>query len=272
MYMHKIQKAGDYVLIKNYTPIGGGSGKRRKKEKPTSESRKKLNDKKRAERIQLLILANFDKGFHIILDYPIAERPETYEEADKNLTKFLHKMSRKYKKQQKKFKYLATTERGKRRAALHHHMIVDNTPGIVDDLTAEWGNHVKAFKMYEDGAYKDLADYFVKAETKEELTAGKSRFHRSRNLIAPLERTEKRDGSFNQEPKAPEGYRIIKGSLKNGYNERVGVRYQSYLLKKDKPRQQVHKGNKKEDIKCTIWESVKKIGSIFRRRKRSRNG
>lgn len=272
MYMHKIQKAGDYVLIKNYTPIGGESGKRRKKEKPTTESRKKLNDKKRAERIQLLILANFDKGFHIILDYPIAERPETYEEADKNLTKFLHKMSRKYKKQQKKFKYLATTERGKRRAALHHHMIVDNTPGIVDDLTAEWGNHVKAFKMYEDGAYKDLADYFVKAETKEELTAGKSRFHRSRNLITPSERTEKRDGSFNQEPKAPEGYRIIKGSLKNGYNERVGVRYQSYLLKKDKPRQQVHKGNKNEEIKCTIWESVKKIGSIFRRRKRSRNG
>ena len=272
MYMHKIQKAGDYVLIKNYTPIGGGSGKRRKKEKPTSESRKRLNDKKRAEKIQLLILSNFDEGFHVILDYPKDSRPTSYEEADKNLTRFLYKMSRKYKKQQKKFKYLATTERGKRRAALHHHMIVDNSPGLVDDLTAEWGNHIKAFKMYEDGAYKDLADYFVKAETKEELTAGKSRFHRSRNLISPLERTEKRDGSFKQEPKAPQGYRIIEGSLRNGYNERVGVRYQSYLLKKDEPRQQVRKSNQKEDKKCTIWESLRKIGSFLSKKKRSRNG
>ena len=103
MYMHKIQKAGEYVLIKNYTPIGGGSEKRRKKEKPTSESRKRLNDKKRAEKIQLLILANFDEGFHVILDYPKDSRPTSYEEADKNLTRFLYKMSRKYKKQQKKF-------------------------------------------------------------------------------------------------------------------------------------------------------------------------
>ena len=56
MYMHKIQKAGDYVLIKNYTPIGSGAGRKRKREHPTTESRKKMNDKKRAEKIQLLIL------------------------------------------------------------------------------------------------------------------------------------------------------------------------------------------------------------------------
>lgn len=271
MYIHKIQKAGDYVLINNYTPIGGNSGKRRKKEKPTSESRKKMNDKKRAEKIQLLILANFDKGYHIILDYPKDNRPETYEEADRNLTRFLHKMSRKYKKQEKKFKYLATTERGKKRAALHHHMICENLPGIVEDIAAEWGNHIKIFKMYQDGAYKELAAYFVKAETKEELKAGKSRFHRSRNLITPQEQREKRTGSFKQEPRAPEGYRII--DLKNGYNERVGVRYQSYLLKKDGPRQQSIKSEQKEKQKCTFWESIKKLGSIFsKKKKRSRDG
>lgn len=272
MYVHKEIDAGDYVLIKNYTPVGGSSGKRGKREKPTSESRKKLNDKKRAEKIQLLILANFERGYHIILDYPRFEHPQTYEEADRNLTKFLHKMSRKYKKQEKRFKYLATTERGKRKAVLHHHMIVQSMPGILEDITEEWGCHIKYFKMYEEGAYKELAEYFVKAETKEELSAGKSRFHRSRNLITPRERTEKRDGSFNQEPRCPEGYQLIKESLRNGYNERVGVRYQSYLLKKDGPRQQARKGNKNEDQKCTFWESLKKIGSIFSRNKRSRNG
>lgn len=271
MYIHKIQKAGDYVLIKNYTPIGGGSGRRGKREKPTTESRKKMNDKKRAEKIQLLILANFDMGFHIILDYPIDDRPETYEEADKNLTKFLHKMSRKYKRQGKKFKYLATTERGKRRAALHHHLICESLPGIVEDIAAEWGNHIKIFKMYQEGAYKELADYFVKAETKEELTKGKSRFHRSRNLVKPQERREKRSGTFKQEPRAPEGYRIITDSIKNGYNERIGVRYQKYLLQRDGPRQQAVKSEQKEKQRCTFRESIKKLGSIFRRKRRSRN-
>lgn len=230
-----------------------------------------MNDKKRAEKIQLLILANFDKGYHIILDYPKDNRPETYEEADRNLTRFLHKMSRKYKKQEKKFKYLATTERGKKRAALHHHMICENLPGIIEDIAAEWGNHIKIFKMYQDGAYKELAAYFVKAETKEELKAGKSRFHRSRNLITPQERREIRTGSFKQEPKAPEGYQIL--DLKNGYNERVGVRFQSYLLKKDGSRQQSIKSEQKEKQKCTFWESIKKLGSIFsKNKKRSRDG
>lgn len=272
MYVHKIHRAGDYVLIKNHTPIKKGMGSRRKREKPTSESRKKMNDKKRAEKIQLLILANFDMGFHIILDYPKDHRPETYEEAEKNLTKFLHKMSRKYKRQGKKFKYLATTERGKRRAALHHHMICESLPGIIEDIAAEWGDHIKIFKMYQDGAYKELADYFVKAETKEEVKFGKSRFHRSRNLINPQEKTEIRRGTFKQEPRAPEGYRIVGDSIKNGFNERAGIRYQHYLLQRDGPRQQVAKSKRKEKQKCTFWESIKKLGSIFSKKKRSRDG
>ena len=273
MYIHKIHKAGDFVLIKNYAPmIEGGSTKRRRKEKPTLESRKRMNDRKRAEKIQLLILANFDKGYHIILDYPKDDRPETYEEADRILTKYLYKISRKYKRQGTQFKYLATTERGKRRAALHHHLIIEGLPGIVEDLAAEWGDHIKIFKMYPDGGYKDLADYFVKAETKEELTAGKSRFHRSRNLINPQEKREKRSGTFKQEPKAPPGWRIIPESIKNGYNERVGIRYQSYLLHRDGPRQQPVKSKQKEDKRCILRESFKKLGGIFRKRKRSRNG
>lgn len=271
MYIQKSLEAGDYVLIKNHTPIRTGSGGRRKREKPTSESRKKMNDKKRAEKIQLLILANFDMGFHIILDYPKDKRPETYEEADENLTRLLYKMSRKYKKQGKKFKYLATTERGKRRAALHHHMICEGLPGILEDIAAEWGNHIKIFKMYQEGAYEELAEYFVKAETKEELGAGKSRFHRSRNLTSPRERTRIRSGTLKQEAEEPEGYHLVADSLKNGFNDRIGIRYQKYLLQRD-PWQQQTKSEQKENQKCTFWESIKKIGSIFNRKKRSQDG
>ena len=272
MYIQKRYEAGDYVLVKKHSPIIPSSGGRRAREKPTSESRKKMNDKKRAEKIQLLILANFDMGFHIILDYPKDQRPETYEEAEKNLTKFLHKMSRKYKRQGKKFKYLATTERGQRRAALHHHLICESSPGIVEDIAANWGSHIKIFKMYQDGAYKDLAEYFVKAETKEEVQFGKSRFHRSRNLITPIERTAKRRGSFRQKPRIPKGYRLVEGSLQNGFNETVGIRYQKYLLQRDGPGQQAVKRKQKRKQKCTYRESKKKLASIPSNKKRSRDG
>ncbi len=283
MYIQKTHEAGEHVLVKNHTPIRLGIG-RRKREKPTTEARKKQNDKKRAEKIQLLILANFARGYHVILEYGKEEHPETYEEAEEILTKFLYKMSRKYKRAGKKFKYLATTERGKRKAVLHHHMIVEALPGIIEDLTENWGDHIKFFKMYDDGQYKELAEYFVKAETKEELTIGKSRFHRSRNLTPPKIRTEIKSGTFPQEPRAPEGFHIIPETVKNGYNDRVGIRYQHYMLVKDPPKRQQDmvacpkvekppKGKTKRRKKCTLRESVQGIGKLIKKGlKRLRNG
>ena len=100
MYINKVQIAGDYVLVSNYSPRGFGapSRKRRKKTKDTPESMAKYNRHKRAEKLQLLMLLNFDCGYHITLDYPKDSRPETYEEAEENLKKFLYKMSRRIKK------------------------------------------------------------------------------------------------------------------------------------------------------------------------------
>ena len=228
MYIRKIYGAGRYLIVKNYTPAVFPSPVRKSREKPTTESRRKMNLKKKAEKIQMLILANFDKGLHIILEYPRDEKPSTYEEAEKNLVKFLRKMSRKYKTQGMQFRYLAVTERGKKAAALHHHMICENIPGLAEDIFQEWGDHVKVFKMYKEGCYKDLAEYFVKAETKEELTGAKNSYHRSRNLKDISTRTELKSGSFPKEPPVPDSFKMI--DLKNGYNETVGVRYQKYIL------------------------------------------
>lgn len=274
MYINKIQKAGDYVLISNYTPrfFGAPNRRRERKMRDTPKAMAKYNNQKRAERLQLLILLNFDKGYHITLDYPIGDRPETYEEAENNLKKFLYKTSRSLKRQDKKFKYIAITERGKRREALHHHMIIESDPFVLQEITKIWGNHIKISQMYEEGAYKDLADYFCKIETKEEQTKGKSKYHRSRNLKEPLTRSRIVAGPLKEELVIPKGYEVINDSVVSGYNEIIGIRYQKYMVHKlpVPPRQRPlaepqRKSEQKGSQRHRIWESIK---NMFGKRKK----
>lgn len=271
MYVNKVQIAGDYVLVSNYTHRGFGAPHRKRRPK-TRESTKAMSDynrKKRAEKLQLLMILNFDCGYHITLDYPKDQRPETYEEAEKNLKRFLYAMSRKVR-QIKPFKYIAITERGKVREALHHHMVIEGDPFLLREITRLWGNHIKISQMYEEGAYEDLAEYFAKIETKEEATKGRSKYHRSRNLKKPTERSRIVAGKLKDDPVVPKGYDLMEDTVRGGFNEYVGIRYQKYMIKKQplktkKPDfgfKEKQKSDLKRRKKCTIWESIKKI---FRR-------
>ena len=275
MYINKISMAGEYVLISNYTPrfFGAPSKKRRERMRNTPQAMAKYNNHKRAEKLQLLMLLNFDKGYHITLDYPLGSRPQTYEEAENNLKKFLYKMSRRLKAKDKKFKYIAITERGKRREALHHHMVIEGDPFVLREVTDLWGNHIKISQMYEEGAYKDLADYFCKIETKEEQTKGKSKYHRSRNLKEPQTKARVVAGPLNDEPYVPEGYELIGDSLVNGFNDFAGIKYQRYMIKRSDDTLQTHCKHIAKDCKSDqkgrkgfrVWESLK---NIFKKRER----
>ena len=276
MYVNKVQIAGDYVLVSNYTHrvFGAPHQKRRQKLKDTPKAMAAYNRKKRTEKLQLLMILNFDCGYHVTLDYPKDKRPETYEEAEKNLKKFLYAMSRKVR-QIKPFKYIAITERGKRREALHHHMVIEGDPFLLREITRLWGNHIKISQMYEEGAYQDLAEYFTKIETKEEQIKGRSKYHRSRNLKEPEVKTRIVAGGIPSDPVVPEHYDLIRDSEVSGFNEHVGIRFQKYMIKKkprppEKPLQfecnskaLTKKSDQKRSIRCTIWESLKKL---FKRR------
>lgn len=261
MYINKIQMAGEYALICNYTPRGFGapSRKRRAKLNETPKAMAKYNNHKRAEKLQLLMILNFDRGYHITLDYPKDNRPQTYEEAEKNLMKCLYKISRRLKRQNKKFKYIAITERGKIREALHHHMVIEKDPFILEELTSIWGNHIKISQMYEEGAYKDLAEYFCKIETKEEQTKGRSKYHRSRNLKEPQIKSRIVAGPLKDEPIIPEGYELIPDSVVNGFNEFAGIRFQRYMIRKSAAKISEEKSAEKGRKKCRFWESIKKL-------------
>ena len=271
MYINKLLIAGEYVLVKNYTPrfFGAPGQKRKEKKMETPKAMMKYNNQKRAEKLQLLMLLNFKDGYHVTLDYPKDKRPEIYKEAEENLTKSLYKITRRLRKQGRKFRYIAITERGKKREALHHHMIIESDPVVLDELAKVWGNHFKISKMYEEGAYKDLAEYFCKVETKEEQTKGKSKYHRSRNLEEPKAKSRIVAGPLKEELIIPKGFELVPESEASGFNDFAGIRYQRYMIKKSvKSHQNSEKTLKKRrDIpkKRSFWEKIK---SKFRREKR----
>lgn len=269
MYITKLVKAGDYVLIKSYTPrlYGAPGRKRQKRMRDTPKAMEKYNNHKRSEKLQMLMILNFDEGYHVVLDYPKDNRPETYEEAEKNLTKCLHKVARRLKKKGIPFRYIAVTERGKRAAALHHHLVIEDDHEVMQELMSAWGNHIKFNHMYKDGAYKDLADYLTKIETKEENTKGRSKYHRSRNLKEPETKIVVMAGTIKDDPKIPEGYELVQNTLSNGFNEAYNVRYQSYMIKKEEsknigqyPKSDLKgNGKKKRNIFGKIKDFIRRV-------------
>lgn len=269
MYIAKLVVAGEYILVKNYTPrlYGAPGRKRKKKTRDTPKAMEKYNNRKRSEKLQMLMILNFDEGFHVVLDYPKDQRPETYEEAEKNLKQCLYKISRRLKKKGIPFKYIAVTERGKRAAALHHHLVIEGSSEVTEELMRAWGNHIKFNRMYKEGAYKDLADYITKIETKEENGKGKSKYHRSRNLKEPETKLVLMAGSIKDDPQIPKGYQMVPQSLSNGFNESYRVRYQSYMIRKEDPVMheptQISDLKGKREQKGNIFERIKQF---FKRR------
>lgn len=243
MYIRKEYDLGKIIQVENHYPgnYGAPGMPRAKKRKRTPEDIERQNQRNREKKIQRLILANFDVGdWHLILKYKPGERPDDYDQAKKNLKKFLDSMREAYKKQGIQFKYIAVTERGKKGQALHHHLVIQdittdkvNTTALVKKL---WPGFKTFIDLYEDGEFENLAQYIVKIESKEDSEKGKATYSRSRNLITPKPKRKKmRRRSWPKEPKPKKGYYIIKDSVFNGFNPVTEYPYQYYSMKKIEP-------------------------------------
>ena len=210
---------------------------RKKKRKRTPEEIQRQNETNRWKKVQRLILANFEEGdWHLILKYLPKNRPESYEEALAQRRKLIDGLRKAYKKAGITFKWFAVTERGKKRSVLHQHLIIKdvaepnlNTVQLVKKLW-KYGS-VQFVSLYEDGEYEKLAQYFVKAETKEEC--GWCTYSRSRNMVVPKPKREKiYRRRWVKIPKAPKGWYLVKDTLINGINPVTGRPYQHYTIRK----------------------------------------
>jgi len=241
MYVVNEWHLGKIIQVEKHYPgnYGAPGMPRGKKKKATPEDIARQNRTNKEKKIQRLILLNFKEGdWHLILKYRPGQRPEKYEEAEKQLKKFLAKMRERYKKAGIPFKYFAGTERGKKGQALHHHVITQdiatdnlNTVKLVKEL---WMGTEAFIDLYEDGDYEKLAAYIAKKETKEE--GGWATYTRSRNLITPKPKKKIiRRKRWARDPKPKKGYYIVKDSVINGFNPVTDYPYQHYTMRLIEP-------------------------------------
>ena len=237
MYVQKTTKISDDIsLIHKHGPgrYGAPGQKRKKREKESPEAVKENNRKERARKIQLMILCNFQKGHHLVLGYPKGEAPETYEQAEKILLRFLDDIRRECKRKGYAFRYIAATERGKRTAVLHHHVLIQDINeqdlNLLKLIEERWtGKRVHATAIYEDDTCgKQLADYITKSIDKEGEPKGK--YHISRNMKKPEVKRELIFGRMD-EPEAPAGFQIVEDTLCIGTNPYTGWMYQRYFIR-----------------------------------------
>jgi len=233
MYKRKEIDLPDYRVISMSHDTKRRSKRRARKEKQSSEAVKRFNEKLRREKLQVLILANFREGdLFVTLTYEKEKRPKDIEEAKENIRRLLRKLKGALRKLGHELKWISTTEIGSK-GACHHHLILTYHPGILDMLRTFWvfSPTPKIEQLYRDGAFARLSDYIVKTETKEGIPGTK--YSRSRNLYIPKERTKvlKRD-TWEEIPKAPKGWVLIKESLTNGVNPCTGFAYQRYILER----------------------------------------
>lgn len=233
-YIEKTTVAGRTVLIERCysSHVHPPGAKREKKSKKTKEAQLKVNMRKTATQLTILINANFHPGdYHVTLTYTPDERPEEIEGAKKDREEFLRHLRRRIKREGKEFKYILVTEIGKR-GALHHHMVMNRVP--TEWIRKEWPKGRIDIRPLDDtGQYSRLAEYFTKYKYQFQKMGGKGHaWTRSTNLHRP--ETKKRiitnRECFRQEPRDKKGYWIDKGTVYTGISELTGWGFMRYIL------------------------------------------
>lgn len=225
--------AGETIEIcKRYsTRYGKKYIQRRDNENKTPEAVKKVNQRNAEKNLRRIINANFKKNdLHLVFTYEKDKRP-TPEGAKADLRNLMRRMKRIYEKAGLEFKYINSTEFGKR-GAVHFHVLV---PFIDMRLINDTWENGKIRPTMLDGRknHAKLAHYIVEetsARLKRDGITGK-RYNASRNLIKPQQRkkVEKPD-FFREEPVAEKGYYIEKDSIRTGFHEVTGMYYQEYTM------------------------------------------
>lgn len=216
-------------------------GVRQARRKKTKEEMDEANLRQAARKLTRKINANFRPGdWHLILTYRKDARPEP-EEAKKQLKDFISGAREIYKKNGFALKYIHTTEYLNK--GIHHHIIINNintgkltTADIVRKLWKGKGNP-KFVPLYDNGEYKQLADYFIKETRKTRKdNPHKQSYSCSRNLIIPQpeKRIRKVKKTWDMDPRPRKGYYIDQDTLYNG-TDKLGYPYQRYVMVKIDP-------------------------------------
>ena len=241
MYIKKTYICGQVIEVEKVfsSKYKGKKTVRSPKMAKTADAVRVVNERNAEKKLRRLINANFNRNsLHVVLTYRPEDRPETGEEARKDLANFWKALKRACRKAGKELKYVAVGERGKK-GAIHFHCVIDC--GLtLGEIQACWKKGVaRATPLRSDGDYSRLASYLLK-QSKEtfndpELSIHKKRWCASKNLVkvVPHIQIVKAD-SWREAPTAPKGYYVIKDSINSGISE-WGYPFQNYRCLKVEP-------------------------------------
>lgn len=186
-----LYKCGDY-LEANIYPVYSKGITRAKKRKATPDCQQKLNEKNAERKLIRLANANFtERDLKVELTYSPEHNPETDDEANRQLRNFLRRVKR-YRDSHglSPLKYIAVTERGKKKGRYHHHLIMSGEMSLFD-LVQLWGLGIVGTDMlqFNENGLADLVTYMMKQPRN---AVNEKRYTRSRNLVEPEPR--QRDG------------------------------------------------------------------------------
>ncbi|WP_304067895.1 rolling circle replication-associated protein [Megamonas hypermegale] len=234
--------------IENYKYYSGRIGKKipnapAKGKTPLNQLR--YQDQKAARVCGWKIAENFQKGdLYLTLTYP-ARMPIEPEQARQDISLFLVRMRRMYKKADMQLKYIYTAGRSKR-GMVHFHMVVNkfDTEKIGDiwHKISGGGCHFQNLYLNQYGFvdYRKIANYLIK--NSQETFYRNDKIHRKRfcaSLNLKMPTVEKKIATakiWKKQPNAPKGYILDKNSFYDGYgwsdggNAWEGCRVQRYIL------------------------------------------
>lgn len=251
-HRYDVYKYGKYIEheYKCAGRYGAKGEKRAARKKATPEQMKKQNQWNKEKRVLRKIRANFKAGdLWVTLKFSRGTRKSIEEMLDTR-DKLFKKLRMVYQKRGKPLKYMYRIEIGER-GGIHIHLLVnrlEGNPGTADVVQDVWkkltGGHTHYTPIYEEGGYKDLADYLVKP-VKEEISGQMtlwggeeekkilSKYGCSRNLEEPEKETHKYKRRTIRKlvengPKPTPGYYIDQDSIRYGTNPYTGMTYYYY--------------------------------------------
>lgn len=193
MYVMRTTKAGRTIEIEKYYTCryNRKGGTRGKWKRPTTDTQKKANDREAARKLRLLMNENFGYGdLHVVLGYErrAGEPYRTKEEMKQDISRFLRRLRKEYRREGKELRYIHVAEIGEK-GARHHHLVINYIdPRILQKCWGRLGRPM-VYPLDASGQYRKLADYFIKYSNKtvgtEEALQGK-RWNCSRNLRRPV--------------------------------------------------------------------------------------
>lgn len=254
---------GTLFYERSFKHIQSGNNKIRvKRNQPTTEQQKKINENNSVDTLTRILHMNFKGGdLHIVLTYNDENYPDTIQAIRKNKELFIRRLAYAYKKHGYELRYVQATEYKKKR--VHHHMIINAIPGIsaADIQNKIWKKgFVKNTPLEDNGYYEPLAQYLVKEtsmtfNTNERVYA--QRYTTSRNIKRPekeITYIEGNESDFLTIPQFESNYALIKESFYQGINEYTGTVYIKYAMKS------IPERKKKNDNKHNKILSTRKKG------------